>query len=286
MIWGVSALLENSVPSPKQPQFSPASAHGSEGGAAGWNIPRLFWGTFKGRNMTLRERLVNKVLRQEPGEYCGVYSILLTITVAIWFEGPPCPSKTVCTGTRLKWKQENEKCCVSLKDCWHLLVESFCPFIKVCADFPKQPVHRSLAFETRAVFVLLSFSVEHRGCHCIGLHCLGLAPCALGVSQTTGGIKWNLTMSWGFFLFTLELINLKLSKTFFFFPQRKRAVLHQTRYVELFIVVDKEKVGVVCGFPFFFLLRRGPGKPSGFITPKWIVEKHLTLYPGCATMLP
>lgn len=87
-------------------------------------------------------------------------------------------------------------------------------------------------------------------------------------------------------MFTLELINLKLSKTFFFFPQRKRAVLHQTRYVELFIVVDKEKVGVVCGFPFFFLLGRGPGKPSGFITPKWIVEKHLTLYPGCATMLP
>lgn len=47
MIWGVSVLLENSVPSPKQPQFSPASAHGSEGGAAGWNIPRLFWGLLR-----------------------------------------------------------------------------------------------------------------------------------------------------------------------------------------------------------------------------------------------
>lgn len=61
--------------------------------------------------------------------------------------------------------------------------------MKVCADFPKPPVQMSLAFETRGVFVQLSFTVKHTDCHCIGLHCLGLAPCALGVSQTTDGIK-------------------------------------------------------------------------------------------------
>lgn len=139
--------------------------------------------------MTLMERLFNKVLHQKLGEYCRVYSILHSITVEVWCEGPPCPSRTVCTGTRLKWKQENEKCCVSLQDRCYLLVEPFCPFVKACADFSKQPVQRSLAFETREVFVQLSFSVKHRDCRCIGFHCLGLAPCALGVSQTTGGIK-------------------------------------------------------------------------------------------------
>lgn len=58
MIWGVSALLYNSVSFPRQPQSPPASAHGREGGAADYNIPRLFGGTFKGRNVAFMERLV------------------------------------------------------------------------------------------------------------------------------------------------------------------------------------------------------------------------------------
>lgn len=35
------------------------------------------------------------------------------------------------------------------------------------------------------------------------------------------------------------------------FQQRRRAVLPQTRYVELFIVVDKERVGIAGLFSFF-----------------------------------
>lgn len=38
--------------------------------------------------MTFMERLVNQVLHQEPGEFCYVYSIFLTITVAVCCEVP------------------------------------------------------------------------------------------------------------------------------------------------------------------------------------------------------
>lgn len=68
------------------------------------------------------------------------------------------------------------------------------------------------------------------------------------------------------------------------FPQRKRAVLHQTRYVELFIVVDKEKVGIV--FCFLFLLpRRWLEKPPVSVIPKWAVERQWHFRQGYAKML-
>lgn len=68
------------------------------------------------------------------------------------------------------------------------------------------------------------------------------------------------------------------------FPQRKRAVLHQTRYVELFIVVDKEKVGIVYCF-LFLLPRRWLEKPSVSVIPEWAVERQWLFRQGYAKML-
>lgn len=68
------------------------------------------------------------------------------------------------------------------------------------------------------------------------------------------------------------------------FPQRKRAVLHQTRYVELFIVVDKEKVGIVYCF-LFLLPRRWLKKPPDSVIPKWAVERRWHFRRGYAKML-
>lgn len=89
--------------------------------------------------------------------------------------------------------------------------------------------------------------------------------------------QYNISCCYLFWVNKLEIIqNL--------FPQRKRAILHQTRYVELFIVVDKEKVGIV--FCFLFLL---PGrwleKPPVSVIPKWAVERQWHFRQGYAKML-
>lgn len=94
-------LLKSSLASTKPLPFASGSAPSGEIPVASEIIHgQSFLGLLRAGTLPSLERLINKVLRQKPGEYCGVYSILLTIRVTIWCEGPPCHLKAGCAGAR------------------------------------------------------------------------------------------------------------------------------------------------------------------------------------------
>lgn len=47
-----------------------------------------FVGLLRAGTLPSLERLINKVVHQKPGEYYGVYSMLLTIRRTVWCGGP------------------------------------------------------------------------------------------------------------------------------------------------------------------------------------------------------